>query len=214
MIGALIAGMLIACGLGLAMLAAVGGITASASPETACGPQRTVGATEYGGPGDPSSGSVGGSGVSLIAQPARSLLKRWGHGAADLGAFSMWVGLIWALKPFSGLLTDFVPLFGYRRKSYLVIANIAAVEPRLIYAPGPRETIEGVAATRSLTRRATSSSDATPRRSISSCVAPSPSRWPCASISPGMAKAPGRSIRRVDGPRNRSTSAALRRSAK
>ncbi len=29
-----------------------------------CGPPQTVGATEYGGPGDPSSGSVGASGVN------------------------------------------------------------------------------------------------------------------------------------------------------
>ncbi len=36
---------------------------------TACGPAQTVGATEYGGPGDPSSGTVGASGVSLLAQP-------------------------------------------------------------------------------------------------------------------------------------------------
>ncbi len=59
----------------------------------------------------------------LIAQPALSLLKRWGHGAADLGTFSMWVGLAWTSKPLSGLLTDFVPLFGRRRQGYLVLAG-------------------------------------------------------------------------------------------
>src|SRR5262249_2657514 len=31
------------------------------------------------------------------------------------------------IKPLYGLVSDFVPLFGYRRKSYLVIANVAAV---------------------------------------------------------------------------------------
>jgi hypothetical protein len=70
MIGALIAGMMIACGLCLTLLAAIGGITGNASLETACGPAQTVGATEYGGPGDPSSGTLGASGVSLLQQPA------------------------------------------------------------------------------------------------------------------------------------------------
>ena len=31
------------------------------------------------------------------------------------------------IKPVYGLISDFVPLFGYRRKSYLIIANVAAV---------------------------------------------------------------------------------------
>jgi len=34
-----------------------------------CGSPLTVGATEYGGPGDPSSGTVGASGVSLLKEP-------------------------------------------------------------------------------------------------------------------------------------------------
>jgi hypothetical protein len=34
-----------------------------------CGSPLTVGATEYGGPGDPSSGTVGSSGVSLVKEP-------------------------------------------------------------------------------------------------------------------------------------------------
>jgi hypothetical protein len=70
MLAALIAGVMIACCLCLTMLAAVGGITGGAAPGTACGSGQTVGATEYGGPGDPSSGTVGASGVSLLAQPA------------------------------------------------------------------------------------------------------------------------------------------------
>lgn len=70
MIGGLIAAMAFAFGLCLTMLAAIGGVTASAAPAAACGPPQTVGATEYGGPGDPSSGTVGASGVSLLQQPA------------------------------------------------------------------------------------------------------------------------------------------------
>ena len=59
----------------------------------------------------------------LIAQPGLSLLKRWGHGPADLGLFSMGVGLAWAVKPAFGLLTDLVPLFGRRRRGYLMLAG-------------------------------------------------------------------------------------------
>ena len=35
--------------------------------------------------------------------------------------------LPWIIKPVYGLISDFVPLFGYRRKSYLLIANVAAI---------------------------------------------------------------------------------------
>ena len=63
----------------------------------------------------------------LIAQPSLSLLKRWGHGPGDLGTFSMAVGLVWVLKPVFGLLTDFVPLFGLRRRqNYLILAGALA----------------------------------------------------------------------------------------
>jgi MFS family permease len=69
----------------------------------------------------------------LIYQPTRSLLKRWGHGPGDLGAFSMGVGLVWVLKPAFGLLTDFVPLFGRRRRNYLILAGgLAAIS---MFAP-------------------------------------------------------------------------------
>jgi hypothetical protein len=36
------------------------------------------------------------------------------------------LNLPWIIKPLYGLVSDFVPLFGYRRKAYLVIANAAA----------------------------------------------------------------------------------------
>ncbi len=62
----------------------------------------------------------------LITQPSWSLLKRWGHGPGDLGALSMGVGLAWVLKPAFGLLTDFVPLFGRKRRNYLILAGALA----------------------------------------------------------------------------------------
>ena len=59
----------------------------------------------------------------LIAQPVQSLLTRWGHGPAEVGAFAALVALPWSLKPLYGLLTDFVPLFGRRRQGYLILTS-------------------------------------------------------------------------------------------
>jgi hypothetical protein len=58
----------------MAMLAAAFGVVALAvlggdAGPGICGSPQTVGATEHGGPGDPSSGAVGSSGVSLLKQP-------------------------------------------------------------------------------------------------------------------------------------------------
>jgi BT1 family len=33
----------------------------------------------------------------------------------------------WVIKPLYGVISDFLPLFGYRRRSYLLLANIGAV---------------------------------------------------------------------------------------
>jgi hypothetical protein len=68
---------LVSAGLGplflLGLGGSVGGVSCSGSPTTmgSAGPGSgaRVGATEYGGPGDPSSGSVGASGVDLDAHP-------------------------------------------------------------------------------------------------------------------------------------------------
>ncbi len=54
---------------GLVMCSALGAAFGGGGAGSACGTSETVGATEYGGPGDPSSGTVGASGVSLVAQP-------------------------------------------------------------------------------------------------------------------------------------------------
>src|SRR5947209_13688186 len=56
----------------------------------------------------------------LMAQPVRSLLKAWGLGAREITAFSALLALPWMFKPLYGLLSDFVPLFGTRRKGYLI----------------------------------------------------------------------------------------------
>jgi MFS family permease len=61
----------------------------------------------------------------LIAQPVRSLLKTWGRSAGEITTFSALLALPWAFKPLYGLLSDFVPLFGTRRKGYLILASVA-----------------------------------------------------------------------------------------
>jgi MFS family permease len=70
------------------------------------------------GVGDPTSG--------LIAQPVRSLLRIWGESLAAIGALMALLALPWTIKPVFGLLSDFVPLFGSRRRKYLLLANGAA----------------------------------------------------------------------------------------
>jgi MFS family permease len=59
----------------------------------------------------------------LVGQPVKSFLADHGHNAAAVASFSALLTLPWMIKPFYGLLTDFVPLFGYRRRSYLLLAT-------------------------------------------------------------------------------------------
>ena len=71
----------------------------------------------------------------LIAQPARSLLMRWGRSDAEITTFMVLLGIPWIVKPLYGLLTDFVPIFGTRRKGYLLLAGGAtAVSLLALYA--------------------------------------------------------------------------------
>jgi predicted MFS family arabinose efflux permease len=66
--------------------------------------------------------------VGLISQPLNYYLKEvHGWNPLQVTAFITLFNLPWIIKPVYGLVSDFLPLFGYRRKSYLIIANIAAV---------------------------------------------------------------------------------------
>ena len=65
--------------------------------------------------------------VGLISQPLTYFLKQvHGWTPVQVTAFITLFNLPWIIKPIYGLISDFVPLFGYRRKSYLIIANVAA----------------------------------------------------------------------------------------
>jgi BT1 family protein len=49
-----------------------------------------------------------------------------GESPAAIGALMALLALPWTIKPIFGLLSDFVPLFGSRRRNYLLLANGAA----------------------------------------------------------------------------------------
>jgi len=46
-----------------------------------------------------------------------------GESPAALGALMALLAIPWTLKPLVGMLSDFVPLFGSRRRNYLLVAN-------------------------------------------------------------------------------------------
>src|SRR6266566_4554842 len=63
----------------------------------------------------------------LISQPVISLLNQWEWNKARITEFTGLLGLAWSVKPIFGLLSDFVPLAGYRRKSYLILASLVTM---------------------------------------------------------------------------------------
>jgi predicted MFS family arabinose efflux permease len=66
--------------------------------------------------------------VGLVAQPLTFYLKEvHGWTPVQVTAFITLFNLPWVIKPLYGLVSDFLPLFGYRRKSYLLVANAAAI---------------------------------------------------------------------------------------
>ena len=63
----------------------------------------------------------------LIAQPLNYYLKQtFGWTPVQVTAYLTILNLPWIIKPVYGIVSDFLPLFGYRRRSYLVLANAAA----------------------------------------------------------------------------------------
>jgi hypothetical protein len=63
----------------------------------------------------------------LARLPLQNLLKNELHADRTANAaFFFWAGLAWYLKPLAGILTDAFPLFGSRRKSYILLSSILA----------------------------------------------------------------------------------------
>jgi MFS family permease len=63
----------------------------------------------------------------LVTQPVIALLKGWGWGAEAIAGFVAALAISWSLKPLYGLVTDFIPLAGSRRRSYLILASAVAI---------------------------------------------------------------------------------------
>ncbi len=57
----------------------------------------------------------------LIAQPVRSLLRSWDLTTTDMAKFMFFLGIPWYSKPLFGLLSDFVPIRGSRRRNWLLL---------------------------------------------------------------------------------------------
>ena len=59
--------------------------------------------------------------------PLQNLLKNELHvDRATNAAFFFWIGLAWYFKPLAGIVTDAFPLFGSRRKNYMLISTVLA----------------------------------------------------------------------------------------
>ena len=62
--------------------------------------------------------------LNLAALPLKFLLKDRLHlGATALAGFSALTGIAWYCKPLAGILSDSVPLFGTRRRGYLLLSS-------------------------------------------------------------------------------------------
>lgn len=69
---------------------------------------------------------IGQARVGIIYQPLTSFLKVRGWSPAEVAAYFAVLNFPWIIKPVFGLVSDFFPLLGYRRKSYLIIASLCA----------------------------------------------------------------------------------------
>jgi predicted MFS family arabinose efflux permease len=63
----------------------------------------------------------------LIAQPVRSLMNSWRYTAAQISVFGAVLTLPWSFKVLYGLISDFLPIGGSRRRSYLILTTAATV---------------------------------------------------------------------------------------
>jgi MFS family permease len=75
---------------------------------------------------------------SLSLIPLKNLLKNELHeDVATTASFFFWIGLAWYFKPFFGIFTDAFPLFGTRRKSYIVMGATLCLASFIVLAYTP-----------------------------------------------------------------------------
>src|SRR5262245_1726281 len=70
---------------------------------------------------------IGQARFGIIFQPLTYYLKVHGWSALEVTAYFAVLNFPWVIKPVFGLVSDFVPLFGYRRTSYLILSSLCAV---------------------------------------------------------------------------------------
>ena len=71
---------------------------------------------------------IGQAKAGIVWQPLTRFLKETqGWGPTEVSASLAIVDLPWVIKPLYGLISDFVPLFGSRRRAWLILANLAGV---------------------------------------------------------------------------------------
>lgn len=75
--------------------------------------------------------------IGIISQPLNYYLKQAGWTPVQITAYLAVLSFPWLIKPALGLVSDLIPIFGSRRKAYLLIANVGAVAA---YAWIPRLT--------------------------------------------------------------------------
>ena len=72
--------------------------------------------------------------------PLRNLLKNTMHASREqTAAFVFWATLPWYFKPLVGIVQDAFPLFGTRRKSYMLVASVLTATAWLILGVTPYE---------------------------------------------------------------------------
>ena len=69
---------------------------------------------------------IGQGRVGVIFQPLSYYLKVNGWTPVEVTAYFAVLNFPWVIKPVFGLVSDFAPLLGYRRKSYLVLSSLGA----------------------------------------------------------------------------------------
>src|SRR5215475_14186754 len=69
---------------------------------------------------------IGQARVGIILQPLSYFLKTNGWTPLQVTAYFAVLNFPWVIKPVFGLISDFVPLLGYRRTSYLMLASACA----------------------------------------------------------------------------------------
>jgi MFS family permease len=81
----------------------------------------------------------------LPNQTITIVLKERGYSAGQVAMFFSISTIPWLIKPVYGLISDFVPLFGRRRKSYLLLTSALAAAAGLVLGLGVEPTYSWLA---------------------------------------------------------------------